>query len=83
MGRSERLRLTAKAVWNGGRWCVSLVGSPDISVTVPRLTLVDAAMSRVLERVLGHEQIDAVVHIRWYDASYGSNPANPSRVSGS
>jgi hypothetical protein len=63
------MRFTAAAVWNGSWWWVSLVGSPDISVKVRRLALVDEAMSRELEQALGHEPIDAVIHIRWYDVA--------------
>jgi hypothetical protein len=62
---ADLTQVTASAVVSDG-WC--LAGASEINVRVRRLSEVDAAMSKVLGRDLGRDDVDARVHIRWYDA---------------
>jgi hypothetical protein len=70
----HRTLVTATALVSDGRWLVRLAGAPEISVQVPRLADVDAAMSEALARDLGRDRIDARVHIRWFDAAPHTSP---------
>jgi hypothetical protein len=64
----EPTQVTATALASEGWWLVCLAGAPEISVQVRRLAEVDAAMSKVLAVDLRRDEVDARVHIRWYDA---------------
>lgn len=73
-------QVTATATYRDGYWLVCLAGAPEISVRVSRLRDVDTAMSQALRVDLGRENVDARVHIRWYDADY-EEPVSLSRGS--
>jgi hypothetical protein len=65
----EVVRVTATAVWSQGWWTIRLVGAPEINAQVRHLAQVHAAIGAALAPALGRDDVDARVHIRWYDAA--------------
>ncbi|WP_151082574.1 hypothetical protein [Nocardioides cynanchi] len=63
-------QVTATAIYTEGCWLVRLADAPEIRIHVAHLRDVDTAMSRAMRCDLGRDDVDARVHIRWYDANY-------------